>query len=238
MEIKKSAKADLEGSRLQRLLLGLVVALACVYVGLEYSVEPEDPFDDMELLTRLEAEFELPPVQQQEEEVEKVTVPLEQPKPETKLVVVEENIEEMLDDDEPVEEEVLDNEATDDDSTMEPEPLKEQEDETAPKEKITDLPQFPGGNDSFLKWLDRNLRYTEEMQQRRMHGLVVAEFIVNTDGTVSDIKIVTSLNAICDAEVLRVLNLMPRWTPGKEDGTPCRAKVRTPISFLQDILMK
>ena len=102
MEIKKSMKADLEGRRTQRLLLGLLVALATMYVGLEYSTEPDDPLDDPELLARLESEIELPPMMQQETEL--VLAQKEEPKPETVIVVVDEVEEEQqLDDDEPVE---------------------------------------------------------------------------------------------------------------------------------------
>ena len=57
------------------------------------------------------------------------------------------------------------------------------------------------------------------------------EFIVNKDGSVTDVKIVTSLNPICDSEVLRVLRKMPRWTAGLQDGKPCRTKVCIPVVF-------
>ena len=103
MEIKKSKTADLEGRRTQRLLLGLVVALACLFVGLEYSIEPDDPLDDPELLAMLDSEMELPPLLQQEDE--QMLAPKAEPEPTTKLVVVDEaeTTDEPQQDEEPVE---------------------------------------------------------------------------------------------------------------------------------------
>ena len=64
-----------------------------------------------------------------------------------------------------------------------------------------------------------------------MQGRVVAEFIVNKDGSVTDVKVVKSLHSDCDREALRVLSMMPRWTPGIENNQPCRTKVCIPIVF-------
>ena len=96
---------------------------------------------------------------------------------------------------------------------------------------VEDVPQFPGGLTEFIKWLSRNLKYPSELQERQVQGKVVAEFIVNTDGSITDVKVVGSLNPQCDAEVLRVLRMMPRWTPGILNDEPCRTKVCIPVVF-------
>jgi len=82
-----------------------------------------------------------------------------------------------------------------------------------------------------MKWLTRNLKYPRAVQDRKQQGKVVAEFIVNKDGSVTDVKIVSSFNSLCDNEVLRVLRMMPRWTAGIMNGEPCRTKVCIPVVF-------
>ncbi len=230
MEIKKSMKADLEGRRTQRLLLGLLVALATMYVGLEYSTEPDDPLDDPELLARLESEIELPPMMQQETEL--VLAQKEEPKPETVIVVVDEVEEEQqLDDDEPVETDLDDDLEAADEELVDMEPPPPPDDEVVSFRVVHELPQFPGGPTEFMKWLTRNLKYPKDMEAQKTQGRVVAEFIVNKDGSVTDVGIVSSLSASCDNEVLRVLRMMPRWTAGVMNDEPCRTKVCIPVVF-------
>jgi len=234
MEVKKAPIADLEGSRTQRLLIGAVVALACLFVALEYRLSPDDPLDDPDLLARLESELELPPMQQEQEDVILVTLPATQPKPETKLVVadVEEAPEEVLDDDETVETEAAE-EMENADEMDEIAPPPPPDEDAIDFAKVDELPQFPGGVSELLKWLTVNLKYPPSLIPQKIQGRVVAEFIVNKDGSITDVKIVTPLHRLCDNEVLRVLRLMPRWTAGKEGDQPCRTKVCIPIVFRQ-----
>ena len=228
MELKKNAQADLERHRLQRLLLGTVVALACAFTALEYTVEPDDPLDDPELLARLDNEMELPPLLDDKNEM--MLAPKAEPKPETKLVVVEEEEVEMMNDDELVETDVDDDvEAQEEVTEMEPPPPPD--DETVDLRIVEDVPQFPGGPTEFMKWLTRNLKYPVSLQELQIQGKVVAEFIVNTDGSITDVKVVGALHPLCDAEVLRVLRMMPRWTPGIINDEPCRTKVCIPVVF-------
>jgi len=228
MEEKKSSRADLESRRPQRLLVGLVVALACVFVALEYTVEPGDPLDDPDLLARLDNEMELPPLLNDNNE--KLLAPKAEPKPETKLVVVEEEEEDVLDDNEEVETDVdEDIEAQEDEVEMDPPPPLDED--AVSLRVVEDVPQFPGGATEFIKWLTRNLKYPPSLQERQVQGKVVAEFIVNTDGSITDVKVVGSLHPLCDAEVLRVLRMMPRWTPGILNDEPCRTKVCIPVVF-------
>lgn len=231
MEVKKSQTADLESHRLQRLLLGLVVALAVVFVALEYTVEPDDPLDDPELLVRLDNEIELPPMLQPENEL--MLAPKAEPKPETKIVVVEEEAaDELEDDDEPVETDADgDLEAADEDELVEMEPPPPPDEEVVSLRVLEDVPQFPGGPVEFMKWLTRNLKYPKSLESQKVQGKVVAEFIVNKDGSVTNVQVIGSLNPQCDAEVLRVLRMMPRWTAGVLNGEPCRTKVCIPVMF-------
>ena len=212
------------------MLLGTMVALAVLFVGLEITITPDDPLDDPELLARLETEMELPALMQQEEE--KTTAVTVEPKPATKLVVVDEmeQMKEWMRDDELME--------TDLDEELEElaEELREMEpppsDEDAVSLRIAeDAPQFPGGPVAMMKWLTRNLHYPKALEPQHVQGKVVAEFIVNKDGSIAYVKVTSGLHPLCDAEVLRVLRMMPRWKPGVMDGEPCRTKVCVPVVF-------
>ena len=96
---------------------------------------------------------------------------------------------------------------------------------------VEDLPQFPGGASEFMKWLTKNLKYPASAQQQKVKGKVVAQFIVNQDGSVSDLELVQHLDAACDREVLRVLRMMPKWQAGVMNAKPCRTKVCIPVVF-------
>ena len=184
MEVKKSRAADLERGWTQRMLLGTMVALAMLFMGLEITITPDDPLDDPDLLARLETEMELPALMQQEEEMTAAVIV--EPKPATKLVVVDEmeQMKEWMRDDELME--------TDLDEELEElaEELREMEpppsDEGAVSLRIAeDAPQFPGGPVAMMKWLTRNLRYPKALEPQHVQGKVVAEFIVNEDGIVT-----------------------------------------------------
>ena len=231
VEIKKNKSASLEERRSQRLLLGVVVALACVFVALEYSLEPDDPLDDPELMARLDAEMELPPMLQEESEL--MLAPKAEPKPATKIVVVEEEEtdSELEQDDEPVETDLDDDMNVTDEEIEEIAPPPPMDDDVVSFRVVEELPQFPGGPVEFMKWLTRNLKYPKALEDQKIQGKVVAEFIVNKDGSVTDVQIVGSLHPKCDEEVLRVLRMMPRWMAGVENDQPCRTKVCIPVVF-------
>ena len=227
MEAKKSRKADLERGWFGRFALGLVVALSCLFVGLNYSIEPDDPLDDPDLLDMFSMDEDLSSLMRPENEL--ALAPKAEPEPAKKLVVAEEEVSEPLTDDEPVETDMNDDMSALDEE--EPEPPKPEDDDVVSFRVVEDLPQFPGGAVEMMKWLQRNLKYPPVAQERKIQGKVVAEFIVNKDGSLTDVKVVKSLNPFCDREVLRVLRMMPRWTAGIQNDQPCRTKVCIPVVF-------
>ena len=227
MEAKKSRKADLERGWFGRFALGLVVALSCLFVGLNYSIEPDDPLDDPDLLDMFSMDEDLSSLMRPENEL--ALAPKAEPEPAKKLVMAEEEVSEPLTDDEPVETDMNDDMSALDEE--EPEPPKPEDDDVVSFRVVEDLPQFPGGAVEMMKWLQRNLKYPPVAQERKIQGKVVAEFIVNKDGSLTDVKVVKSLNPLCDREVLRVLRMMPRWTAGIQNDQPCRTKVCIPVVF-------
>ena len=231
LESKKSKAADLERQWPQRFLLGLLLSLAALFVALEYTITPDDPLDDDGLLDQIGMDPELSALLRPESEL--VLAPKAEPKPTTRLVVGDEEAEpEPRQEEQPMETDAgSDMEALPDDEEPLPPPTDADEDEVLSLRVVEDLPQFPGGPVEMMKWLTRNLRYPRQAQEARQQGKVVAAFIVNKDGSVTDVQIVKSLTPLCDREVLRVLRMMPRWTAGIQDGQPCRTKVCIPVVF-------
>ena len=229
MEVKKSRGADLENLRVQGFLLGLVVVLAALLVALEWNSN-DSGWAFFEADDDLEAEMELSPLKRDKDEIPMMLPQeqqVEQPKSE-QLRLVDDDVE-LTFEPEPVErpEEQKDQKAVDEDK---PE-VVDMYNEPVDFRVVEDLPQFPGGASEFMKWLTKNLKYPASAQKKQVRGRVVAQFIVNTDGSVSDLELTEHLEAACDREVLRVLRMMPNWQAGVMNAKPCRTKVCIPIVF-------
>ena len=96
---------------------------------------------------------------------------------------------------------------------------------------VEQLPEYPGGMVEFMKWLTANLKYPDVALRHKIEGKVMISFIVNADGTISDIKLVKGPHKLLNDEALRVAHMMPKWKPGLENGKPCRTMIAIPIVF-------
>ena len=93
-------------------------------------------------------------------------------------------------------------------------------------------PSPPGGMAGWNKYLMENLRYPTNAQRKGIEGTVIVAFVVNTDGTTTDIEILRSVGGGCDEEVIRIVKGSPKWTPGMQRGTPVRTRMRLPLRFI------
>lgn len=93
------------------------------------------------------------------------------------------------------------------------------------------MPEFPGGQMELLKFLARNIKYPAESVQKKEEGRVQMGFIINKDGSVSDVRVLKGVSPALDAEAIRVIKLMPTWTPGKVKGEIVRISYTAPITF-------
>ena len=96
---------------------------------------------------------------------------------------------------------------------------------------VEQMPEFPGGAGEMMKFIATTVKYPEAAMKYGKQGRVIATFIVEADGTVSNIKVVKSVCEELDAEAVRVIGLMPKWTPGKQNGKEVRVKYTIPVSF-------
>jgi protein TonB len=93
-------------------------------------------------------------------------------------------------------------------------------------------PEFPGGIEAFYKFLKKNLRYPEWEKQSGNEGTVHLEFIINKDGSITDVNVALGATSSFDAEAVRVIKMSPKWTPGKQNGKTITAIRTVPISFV------
>lgn len=96
-----------------------------------------------------------------------------------------------------------------------------------PKSEVK--PTFQGGETAFLKYLATNIKYPKT--DKPIKGIVVVSFVVDKNGKVKDVRVVRSLNKLCDDEVIRVVSASPEWIPGKKDGKPADVKMTLPVNF-------
>lgn len=110
----------------------------------------------------------------------------------------------------------------------------EKEADTAKEEAfdmVEQMPEYPGGLPELMKYISMNVHYPEAAMKTGTQGRVVVQFIIEEDGTVSEAKVLKKVNDDLDAEALRVVNAMPKWTPGRQKGQPVRVKYTMPVTF-------
>lgn len=111
-----------------------------------------------------------------------------------------------------------------------PEPPKHEEEQKV-FDVVEQMPMFPGGDAALKKYLNENVKYPVVAQENGVQGRVVIGFIVEKDGSITDVKVVKSVDPSLDKEALRAVSNMPRWTPGKQNGQSVRVKYVVPVSF-------
>ena len=94
-----------------------------------------------------------------------------------------------------------------------------------------ELPEFSGGMVALMEYLQKSLKYPESAMKEGTQGRVIVQFVVEKDGSVSNVEVVRSVSAVLDAEAVRVVSAMPAWTPGKQRGEVVRTKFTLPVTF-------
>ena len=93
------------------------------------------------------------------------------------------------------------------------------------------MPQFPGGQIAMLQYIMKNIKYPEQAMKEGIQGRVAVRFIVEKDGSISDVKPILSVHPLLNKEAVRVVESMPKWTPGKQNGKPVRVRFNVPVMF-------
>jgi protein TonB len=96
---------------------------------------------------------------------------------------------------------------------------------------VEQMPEFPGGMEALFKYMAENMKYPEDAKKQQVEGRVLVQFIVETDGSVSNTEVLKRVFPSLDAEAVRVISGMPKWIPGKQNGKVVRVKYTIPVSF-------
>ena len=227
MEVKKSPKADLEGGIGMSILMGMIVGLAVLFVGFEWSTK------DVQVVTADEGVADIIA----EEEIE-ITRPenTPPPPPPPPAPAVTEVLNVVDDDVELEQQDIISSE--DDASAAQTEtfvaPVVEEEEEESAQQIFTVVerqPEFPGGTAELFKYLSKAIKYPVIAQENGIQGRVVCSFVVNRDGSIVDIQVMRGVDPSLDKEAVRVISVMPKWKPGEQRGKPVRVRFILPVQF-------
>lgn len=223
MEKKKSVKADLENKRFLFLEIGLIITLALIYFAFEYKTFDKIEYSNMQRVVDDTPE-ELTPITEQ-----KVVLPPPTPPPQVTLIKV-------VDNDVDVEVDIEVNIDFDEDVAMEEYQFVPVEEEEEVEEEhiflvVENMPEYPGGEAGMYNFINKNIEYPRMAKESGISGRVFITFVVERDGSVTDVSVLRGIGGGCDEEAIRVIKMMPKWSPGKQRGKPVRVQYRMPIKF-------
>ncbi|WP_352421661.1 energy transducer TonB [Proteiniphilum sp.] len=224
-EVKKSPKANLEGHRGTYILMGLVLAVSLLFFAFEWSTETRK-LDETVLVQDVLAEEEIEITRRDPAP----PPPPPPPEPETPEIieVVEEKVETRME-----------IKSEDDQSQRQtevyipPPPPKPKQEEVTEEifVVVEEQPEFPGGNVAMMKFLSDNIRYPVIAQENGIQGRVICNFVVERDGSITDVQVVRGQDPSLDREAIRVIQQMPKWKPGKQRGSAVRVRFTLPVVF-------
>ena len=110
-----------------------------------------------------------------------------------------------------------------------PEPPKEEE--TKVFDVVEVMPTFPGGQQALFEWLSKNIKYPVVAEENGVQGRVIVTFVVERNGSITDVQGAKSVDPSLDKEAVRVVKAMPHWIPGKQNGSAVRVKFTVPVTF-------
>jgi len=224
---KKSENANLDNKRTIFLEIGMIIALSLVFLAFNWRTYEKEliqiyqrPFDNIPV--------ELVPVTTQKPPEPKIPVP---------VVVHTINI---VDDESPVNDEFIFSAEI---SPMDTVPVyvhapAMKEEENPPEEEIfivvESMPEFPGGDAALYAFLRKNMKYPQMAKEASISGKVYITFVVEKDGSITDVRLLRGIGGGCDEEAMRVVKNMPVWTPGKQRNFPVRVQFNFGVKFTLD----
>lgn len=225
MEVKKSPKADLDSKRLTFALIGLVVSLFIVWRVFEIKSY------DKRTLENLQRTVEI--IEEEMVEITKQEAPKPQPpapKPQaTQIQVVEDDVE--VEDEIDINAEVSQEEIIEEYVYEAPEIEEEEIVEAEIFTVVEQMPEFPGGAAEMTRFIQKNIKYPMMARESDIQGRVYINFVVEPDGSVSNVTVMRGIGGGCDEEAVRIVNMMPKWNPGKQRGIAVRCSFTVPIVF-------
>lgn len=223
MEEKKSPKANLENKKLMFMQIGLIISLLIAWMAFEYKSYDKRVIDPSLLRQTEVLDEEMVEITKQDEPKPQ---PVEVPQQTTQIEIVDDNVETQ---DLNINAEVEQNEVIE-----EYVPVEVEEDEVVEQEIfqiVEEMPSFPGGDQKMMEYVAKNIKYPQIARETGVQGKVFVNFVVEPDGSVSNVKILRGIGGGCDEEAMRVVKSMPKWKPGKQRGKPVRVSYNLPVNF-------
>jgi len=222
MEPKKNPKVDLRKKAFLFLNIGFVLSLLLVISAFQYKFEGnENPESLGKVDENFEKTIEIPPTEQTPPPPPKV----EQPK------IIEVANDKQLDNDIKVNLDIESNEETKvAPVNVQQEPIKEEKADQI-FTIVEDQPTPKGGMTAFYKYVAKHMEYPSQARRMNIEGKVYVQFVVDKDGTLTDVKVLKGIGAGCDKEAISIIQNAPKWNPGKQRGRPVKVRMVIPIVF-------
>lgn len=222
METKKSKKADLEWKKPVFFQLGVFVALGLILTAFELTGTQEGKNMNFNLTgTDIDVDVVIPVIDPE--------IPKPKPAPPSNTVLkVIEDINKVKS---VVEIDATYNESSKTEVYKPVESTPEPEIKDEPFIFVEQDPQFPGGNEALRQFLNENVMYPRIAREVGIEGTVIVEFVVERDGSITNIRVERGKAQSLDQEAVRVIKAMPKWIPGKQGGKGVRVKLKMPIKF-------
>ena len=223
MEEKKSPKANLENKKLMFMQIGMIISLLIAWLAFEHKSYDKRQIDESLLNREVVLDEEMVEITKQEEQKPQ---PVEQPQQTTQLEIVEDDVET---EDLNINAEVEQNEVIEE--YVAPEVVEEEVVEQEIFQIVEEMPAFPGGEAKLMEYVGKNIKYPQIARETGIQGRVFIGFVVEPDGSVSNVKLLRGIGGGCDEEAMRVVKNMPKWKPGKQRGKAVRVQYMLPVNF-------
>jgi len=226
MEVKKSPKADLENKKGIFLQVGFIVVLAVLWLAFEWKT-PIEAASSLGELSEEAVDQEIIPITRQDE-----VKPPPPPPPPPKVTEVLN----IVDDDMEIEDVIFEDVEADEELEIDIVEFEEAEEEVEEAEiffVVEEMPTFNGkGPEAFVMWVQRNMTYPLVAQENGIQGRVYVQFVVETNGAVTNVKVTRSVDPSLDKEAIRAVKNSPKWKPGKQRGRSVRVSYTIPVTFV------
>ena len=223
MEEKKSPKANLENKKLMFMQIGMIISLLVAWLAFEHKSYDKREIDPSLLNREVVIDEDMVEITKQEEQKPQ---PVEMPKQTTQLEIVQDDVE--------VEDIEINAEMDQNEVIEEYVPVEVEEEEVQEQEIfqiVEEMPAYPGGDQRLMEYVAKNIKYPQIARETGIQGRVFVGFVVEPDGSVSNVKVLRGIGGGCDEEAVRVVKSMPKWKPGKQRGKAVRVSYMLPVNF-------
>ena len=203
--------------------IGLIIALLIAWLAFEHKSYDKREIDASLLNREVILDEEMVEITKQEEQKPQ---PVEVPKQTTQLEIVQDDVET---------EDIEINADVQQDEVIEeyiaPEIVEEEVVEQEIFQIVEEMPSFPGGEAKLMEYIAKNIKYPQIARETGVQGRVFVGFVVEPDGSISNVKLLRGIGGGCDEEAMRVIKSLPKWKPGKQRGKAVRVSYQIPVFF-------